>query len=201
MVARGCRGEDPRAARDGSGDAPDRQAQADLHTQSRYGGPRHRGERGEDRHDREQAPRQDLSQAHGLSRRAQGNRRGRRDQEAPRSRDRRSRVGNASEGSARTGDVPQAQGVRRKGPSPRRAEAAPDRSRRVQVGIEGNPGGISLATNTNAAAKPRSAIIEYYGTGRRKRAVARVHLREGGGTLTVNRKAIETYFPNDMRSE
>ncbi len=55
-----------------------------------------------------------------------------------------------------------------------------------------------MATNTNAAAKPRSAIIEYYGTGRRKRAVARVHLREGGGTLTVNRKAIETYFPNDM---
>jgi small subunit ribosomal protein S9 len=41
-------------------------------------------------------------------------------------------------------------------------------------------------------------MIEYYGTGRRKRSVARVYLREGKGGITVNRKPIETYFPSDM---
>ena len=52
-------------------------------------------------------------------------------------------------------------------------------------------------STTTAAAKSR-ALIEHYGTGRRKRAVARVYLREGKGAVTVNRKPIETYFPNDM---
>jgi small subunit ribosomal protein S9 len=55
-----------------------------------------------------------------------------------------------------------------------------------------------LPTNTSATAKKSHSIIEYYGTGRRKRAVARVYLREGAGTVTVNRKTIEAYFPNDM---
>jgi len=34
-------------------------------------------------------------------------------------------------------------------------------------------------------------------TGRRKRAVARVRLREGEGKITVNGRAVEDYFPND----
>lgn len=33
-------------------------------------------------------------------------------------------------------------------------------------------------------------------TGRRKRAVARVRLREGTGAITINRRPIEDYFPN-----
>jgi small subunit ribosomal protein S9 len=33
-------------------------------------------------------------------------------------------------------------------------------------------------------------------TGRRKAAVARVRLRPGGGTITVNRRAIDDYFPS-----
>lgn len=33
-------------------------------------------------------------------------------------------------------------------------------------------------------------------TGRRKRAVARVRLRPGSGTITINRRSIEDYFPN-----
>jgi small subunit ribosomal protein S9 len=33
-------------------------------------------------------------------------------------------------------------------------------------------------------------------TGRRKQAVARVRFRPGGGTVTVNRKPIEAYFPS-----
>jgi small subunit ribosomal protein S9 len=34
-------------------------------------------------------------------------------------------------------------------------------------------------------------------TGRRKRAVARVRVREGTGTITVNKRPLEEYFPND----
>lgn len=35
-----------------------------------------------------------------------------------------------------------------------------------------------------------------YGTGKRKRAVARVFLRPGEGKITVNKRAFEGYFPN-----
>ena len=41
-----------------------------------------------------------------------------------------------------------------------------------------------------------SPKTSYYGTGRRKTAVARVFLSEGTGTITVNRKDIKLYFPN-----
>ena len=36
-------------------------------------------------------------------------------------------------------------------------------------------------------------------TGRRKRAVARVRFRPGGGTITVNGQSLETYFPSDTQ--
>ena len=36
--------------------------------------------------------------------------------------------------------------------------------------------------------------VQYYGTGRRKRAVARVFLRPGSGDFKVNGKAFEEYF-------
>ena len=41
------------------------------------------------------------------------------------------------------------------------------------------------------------AEIQYYGTGRRKSATARVYLRAGGGDVLINRKAFDTYFPNE----
>ena len=41
------------------------------------------------------------------------------------------------------------------------------------------------------------AEIQYYGTGRRKTATARVYLRPGDGSFQVNRKAFEAYFPNE----
>ena len=41
------------------------------------------------------------------------------------------------------------------------------------------------------------AEIEYYGTGRRKTATARVYLRPGDGSFQVNRKPFESYFPNE----
>ncbi len=40
------------------------------------------------------------------------------------------------------------------------------------------------------------ATIQYYGTGRRKTAVARVYLRPGTGKITVNKSDFDVYFPN-----
>jgi small subunit ribosomal protein S9 len=40
-------------------------------------------------------------------------------------------------------------------------------------------------------------LVRYYGTGRRKTSVARVWLRPGQGTVTVNRCAFESYFPRE----
>ena len=34
-------------------------------------------------------------------------------------------------------------------------------------------------------------------TGRRKRAVARIRFRPGTGTITINKRPLEDYFPND----
>ena len=41
------------------------------------------------------------------------------------------------------------------------------------------------------------ADIQYYGTGRRKSASARVYLRPGSGNFKVNRTSIESYFKNE----
>lgn len=35
---------------------------------------------------------------------------------------------------------------------------------------------------------------QYYGTGRRKSSSARVYLKSGGGTITVNNRSIDEYF-------
>jgi small subunit ribosomal protein S9 len=40
-------------------------------------------------------------------------------------------------------------------------------------------------------------ITQYLGTGRRKRAVARVFLRPGSGNITVNGRPFENYFPTE----
>jgi small subunit ribosomal protein S9 len=39
--------------------------------------------------------------------------------------------------------------------------------------------------------------VQYYGTGRRKTSTARVFLRPGNGTLTVNRRTFEAFFPTE----
>jgi small subunit ribosomal protein S9 len=41
------------------------------------------------------------------------------------------------------------------------------------------------------------AVIEYYGTGRRKTSTARVFLRPGKGTITINRGSFESSFPTE----
>lgn len=42
-------------------------------------------------------------------------------------------------------------------------------------------------------------LIQYYGTGRRKSAIARVFLRPGNGNFTVNGKPFETYFVTEQQ--
>ncbi len=42
------------------------------------------------------------------------------------------------------------------------------------------------------------AEIQYYGTGRRKTATARVYLRPGSGKITVNRRTFDNFFPNQV---
>ncbi len=42
-----------------------------------------------------------------------------------------------------------------------------------------------------------ATIVQYLGTGRRKRSVARVFLRPGKGEITVNHRSFENYFPTE----
>ena len=41
------------------------------------------------------------------------------------------------------------------------------------------------------------AVIEYYATGRRKTSSARVFLRPGTGTITVNHREFNAFFPTE----
>ena len=41
------------------------------------------------------------------------------------------------------------------------------------------------------------AVIEYYGTGRRKTSTARVFLRPGEGAITINRREFNEFFPTE----
>jgi small subunit ribosomal protein S9 len=41
------------------------------------------------------------------------------------------------------------------------------------------------------------ALTQFYGTGRRKTSTARVYLRPGSGTITVNRRTFEQFFPTE----
>jgi small subunit ribosomal protein S9 len=41
------------------------------------------------------------------------------------------------------------------------------------------------------------AVIEYYGTGRRKTSTARVFLRPGKGAIIVNRREFNEFFPTE----
>ena len=43
------------------------------------------------------------------------------------------------------------------------------------------------------------ATTQYYGTGRRKTSTARVFLRPGSGTITVNQQPLEACFPTESQ--
>jgi small subunit ribosomal protein S9 len=57
----------------------------------------------------------------------------------------------------------------------------------------GSPEGTSTAAQN---ALPNA--LQYYGTGRRKTATARVFLRPGTGSVTVNGRDLDGYFPSDV---
>ncbi|HEX4496136.1 MAG TPA: 30S ribosomal protein S9 [Thermoanaerobaculia bacterium] len=40
--------------------------------------------------------------------------------------------------------------------------------------------------------------VQYYGTGRRKTAAARVFLRPGAGGFKINGRTLDSYFPNEV---
>jgi small subunit ribosomal protein S9 len=40
--------------------------------------------------------------------------------------------------------------------------------------------------------------LQYYGTGRRKTAAARVYLRPGAGDMSINGRKLDIYFPNEV---
>jgi small subunit ribosomal protein S9 len=42
-------------------------------------------------------------------------------------------------------------------------------------------------------------LVQYYGTGRRKAAIARVFLRPGSGNFQINGKGLETYFVTEQQ--
>jgi len=42
-----------------------------------------------------------------------------------------------------------------------------------------------------------ATIVQYLGTGRRKKSVARVFMRPGKGEIKVNDRAFESYFPTE----
>lgn len=41
-----------------------------------------------------------------------------------------------------------------------------------------------------------AAKVQYWGTGRRKKAIARVRLVPGDGSITINDRSFEDFFPN-----
>lgn len=49
-----------------------------------------------------------------------------------------------------------------------------------------------MATKSSAKKK-----IQYWGTGRRKKAIARVRLLPGSGSITINKRTIDDYFGLD----
>ncbi len=46
--------------------------------------------------------------------------------------------------------------------------------------------------------RPKNMHGRHYGTGKRKTAIARVFMKAGDGTLTVNGRTFENYFPQEI---
>ncbi len=42
------------------------------------------------------------------------------------------------------------------------------------------------------------AVTQYYGTGRRKTSTARVYLKNGSGTITVNKRPLDGFFGREV---
>src|SRR5690606_33192581 len=129
----------------------------------------HRDQRREDPRHRQQARRQDVLPVHRLHRQPEVRIPGAGARAPPRARDRALREGHAPEEHPGPRDVPQAQGLQGFRAPARRPAAA-------------SPGYLNMA------------ITQNYGTGRRKSSIARVFLRRGTGTITVNDRPLDEFF-------
>ncbi len=49
------------------------------------------------------------------------------------------------------------------------------------------------------ATKKATKKVQYWGTGRRKKAIARVRIIPGGSGITINKRSLEEYFPIDAQ--
>jgi len=69
--------------------------------------------------------------------------------------------------------------------------------------IDEAPESFTTETPTAEAPKAPRAVLNVPGAavGRRKQAIARVRLIPGGGTITVNKRTLEEYFPNKLHQQ
>ena len=86
------------------------------------------------------------------------------------------RPGDAAQDQARARDVPEAEGL------PRRQAPAPGAEAAAAQPVAGAREALSTTP------------LEYYGTGKRKTSVARVHLRPGTGEFQLNERGLDEYF-------
>jgi small subunit ribosomal protein S9 len=73
----------------------------------------------------------------------------------------------------------------------------------TETTIENEPEDTSVQTFTSESAAPSrlSAIEPAAATGRRKEAVARVRIKPGTGSWTINGRSLEDYFPNKVHQQ
>jgi small subunit ribosomal protein S9 len=69
--------------------------------------------------------------------------------------------------------------------------------------IEQAPESYSTETPAEAAPKAARAVLNVPGAavGRRKQAIARVRIKPGTGTITVNGRELADYFPNKLHQQ
>src|SRR5690606_2425011 len=118
---------------------------------------------------------------HGLCRQSEVRIAARNDREAPRAGDRAGRQGHAAEEPAGPRDVPQTEGLCRSGTQAHRPAAA-------------GAGNLIHDVTTVERETGKMAITQNYGTGRRKSSTARVFVRSGSGSITVNDRPLDEYF-------
>ncbi|MGO1685550.1 MAG: 30S ribosomal protein S9, partial [Brachybacterium sp.] len=82
-------------------------------------------------------------------------------------------------------------------------ETTPDTTENLEaVTDESAPSSFTTeSTGEAAVGAGQSAIEPGYGTGRRKRAIARVRLVPGSGQWTLNGRSLEEYFPNKLHQQ
>ena len=82
-------------------------------------------------------------------------------------------------------------------------ETTPDTTEDLEtVTDESAPSSFTTeSTGESAVGAGQSAIAPGYGTGRRKRAIARVRLTPGSGQWIINGRTIENYFPNKLHQQ